>query len=267
MGPARLIAGLLAMLLLSPPPAAASEPAVTLRLCIADQPFYPFTMPDGSGQHQRLVKLATRGLPLHVSVYMAPRPRCMQDLRLGLADATIGVFTAERQAFAAYPMRGTEPDPRQALGDVQFVAYRRAGSAVGWDGQRFEGLGGGAIGVLFGFAYGPKLAGLNLPIDDRAISHEQLMQKLERGRNPVIIVQEQEGNRLIAQRYAGRIERLSPLFEEFTLYLMVARAFQARHPELVARYWRGIEAARQLPEYRQYRPAPAPVAPERPARP
>jgi len=239
-------------------PAAAAD--VLMRLCTADQPFYPFTLPDGSGQHQFLLRLAARDLPLQLHNYMAPRPRCLQDLRNGKADAALGVYSPERLAYLAYPSRSDgSPDPARGLGEVRFVAYRRVGSPVGWDGRRFSQLGEGAVGVLFGFAYGPKLAQLGLPIDDRAITHEQLLQKLERGRNPVVILQERQGEQLIAQRFAGKVEPLSPLFEEFTLYLMVSQGFLHSHGELMQRYWRAIEAARQAPEYRQYR-VPAPPA-------
>ena len=232
---------------------------VLLRVCTADQPFYPFTMPDGSGQHQFLLRLAARGLPLQLHNYMAPRPRCLQDVREGRADAAIGIYAADRLDAFAYPGSAGRPDAAQGLGEVRFVAYRRAGSAVSWDGRRFQNLEGGPVGVLFGFAYGPKLAQLGLPIDDRAIGHDQLLQKLLRGRNPVVILQERQGEQLIERRYAGQIEALSPLFEEFTLYLMVGRPFMTRQGELVRAYWRAIEAARASAEYRQYRvPPPAP---------
>lgn len=236
--------------------AAAAAAEVPLRLCTADQAFFPFTMPDGSGQHQQLLRMAARGLPLQLQNYFAPRPRCLQDMRSGRADAALGVYTAERLSYLVYPGKpGLMPDPAQGLGEVRFVAYRRVGSSVSWDGQRFGQLGDGAVGVLFGFAYGPKLAELGVPIDDRAITHGQLLQKLERGRNPVVILQERQVEHLIAQHYAGKIEALSPLFEEFTLYLMVARPFMEQHGELVRRYWRAIEATRGTAEYRQYRPA------------
>jgi hypothetical protein len=240
-------------LLLSPIGAAQAQTA--LRVCTSDQPFFPFTMPDGSGQHQQLLRLAARELPeLQLHNYMAPRPRCLQDVRMGRADAAIGVLTADRLSYLAYPMKGGEVDPARGLGDVRFVALRRVGSPVQWDGQRFSGLREGeAIGVLFGFAYGPRLAGLGLPIDDRAISHEQLLQKLERGRNPVVILQERQAIQLIERRHAGRVEALSPAFEAFTLYLMVGRDYQARQPELVQRLWRAIETARASAEYRSYR--------------
>jgi polar amino acid transport system substrate-binding protein len=246
---ARLLLLLLAALL--GPPAAQ---AVSLRLCTADQPFYPFTMPDGSGRHQFLLRQAVRGLPIELENYMAPRPRCLLDVRSGQADAALGVFNAERQRYLAFPMKGDQVDPRQGLGEVRLIAYRRKGSPVSWDGQRFAHLDGGAIGVLFGFAYGPKLDGLGVPIDDRAITHDQLLQKLARGRNPVIILQEQPIGSYLTPALAARVEALSPAFDQFTLYLMVSRDYQARNRELVQRLWRALEAGRASREYQQYQP-------------
>ncbi|MDN3921224.1 substrate-binding periplasmic protein [Roseateles violae] len=234
-----------------------AAPPIALRLCTADQPFYPFTLPDGRGRHQHLLRLAAGQLRLQLINYTAPRPRCLQDLRSGHADAAVGLYAEDRLSYAAYPLdAGGRVDPQRGLGPIRFMVYRRRGSAVGWDGQRFDKLGGGSVGVQAGYVYGPRLAALGVPIDDRGVGAEQLMLKLERGRNEAVIMQEEEGQRLLDQRFAASLEQLEPPFDVEMLYLLVARSFQAAHPQLVERYWRAIAAARQSPAYQQYRPAP-----------
>lgn len=219
---------------------AAAEPA-RLRLCTSDSPFYPYTMPDGSGLFQRRLQAlaAEQGLVLEQRV--APRARCLQYTRTGEADALIGIFTPERLAWLAYPMReGGRPDAERGLGTARFVLYRRVGTAVQWDGQRLTGLGGLPLGVHFGYAYGARLADLQVAVDDRATTAGQLMAKLERGRVGAVLMQQEQAQQLLAnapQQGSGRIEALEPAFGTLTFYVIVTRDFQRRHGDLVERLW------------------------------
>lgn len=216
--------------------------AQTLRLCTADQPFRPFTSPDGQGSLQRLLRRAAHALPLRIDNYVAPRARCLQDARQGQADALIAIFTRDRLDYLAYPMAGTAPDVSQALAEARFMLYRRKGSAVDWDGRRFSHLDQGAIGVQRGFAYGPKLALLEQPVDAGALSAARLLDKLERGRVSVVILQEEEALAQLLQRREDRIEPLPEAFDDFALYLAVTPTFLARHTGLVQQLWRNIAA-------------------------
>nr|WP_316639542.1 hypothetical protein [uncultured Roseateles sp.] len=249
--------------LLGLPWASALAAPATLRLCTADVPFYPYTMPDGSGLSQQLVGMALRGLPLQLQNHRAPRARCLQDSRSGQADALIGVFSAERLQWLSYPMKGSQPDAAAGLAQLRFMVYRRSGATADWDGKRFYQLDHGAIGVQFGFSYGLELARLGVPLDDKAPSAEQVLRKLDRGRIPLAILQEEQAQALIDTAFAGRIETLPHPFMQQTLYLIVTREFQARNPALVAQLWAAIASLRNSPEYEHLRVAkPRPLGPQ-----
>ncbi|HEY1128871.1 MAG TPA: hypothetical protein VGF12_05660 [Roseateles sp.] len=215
---------------------AAAEP-VKLRLCTSDVPFYPYSMPDGSGLFQRRLMALAKSLNVEVVAHVAPRARCLQHSRNGEADALIGIFSADRLDWMAYPMRGGAPDAERGLGAVRFVLYRRVGTAYGWDGRKFLGLGTEKLGLQFAYAYGPQLAAQGVAVDDRATSAEQLMAKLERGRVALVLMQEEQAKVLIEHRLAGRIEPLEPPFGTQTFYLIVSRDFQKRHAALVQKLW------------------------------
>lgn len=213
-----------------------------LRLCVSDQPFAPYTHPDGSGLLQQRALAAARGTDLAIEQYAAPRARCLQDSRQGKADALIGVFSPERLAWLAYPMRNGQPQAEQSLGRIQVLVFRRVGSSVEWDGQRLVGLGGQPLGLRFGFAYGSRLEALGVPLDDKAMSSEQLIAKLLKGRVGAILLTD-EALPQVARLPPGQIEALPRPYDTMALYLIVTHAFERRHGELVQKLWVNLGAA------------------------
>lgn len=220
----------------------AAEPVV-LRLCTLNQPFPPFTRPDGSGTSQLRVHRAIHGLPLRIDNYVAPQPRCLHDLQTGRADALIGTFAPERLAFAVYPLRAGEPDPQRAIESISFLVYRRRGSPVQWDGLHFSGLETGVIGTQSGFAQKSSLLALGVKVDDGARSVQQNLEKLAAGRFDAVVLYENEARR-IGDRFHGQLELLPQPFLRTGLFLMFGREFSRRHPALVEATW---EALGRLP--------------------
>lgn len=220
---------------------AAAAPA-RLRLCVSDQPFGPYTHPDGSGLFQQHALAAARGLDMVIEQYSAPRARCLQDSRQGRADALIGVFSSERLGWLAYPMRDGQPLAEQGLGHVQVIVFRRVGSSVRWDGSRLAGLGDQPLGLRFGFTYGRKLEGLGVTVDDKATSNDQLIAKLVRGRVGAILLTD-DGLPEIARLPSGQVEPMPRPYGTLTLYLIVTRDFAQRHDELVQKLWTKLAAA------------------------
>lgn len=231
----RLALGAGAMLVVA---SAGAAPA-RLRLCVSDQPFAPYTHPDGSGLFQQRALAAARGLDVAIEQYAAPRARCLQDSRQGRADALIGVFSPERQSWLAYPVRDGQPLAEQGVGSIQVLVFRRVGSRVEWDGQKLAGLDGQPLGLRFGFAYGAKLEGLGVPVDDKAMSSDQLIAKLVKGRVGAILLTD-EALPQVARLPAGQIEALPRPYDTMALYLIVTRDFEQRHGELVQKLWANL---------------------------
>lgn len=241
----------LLLLLALTPGAAGAEETVVLRLCTLDQPFPPFTHPDGNGSSQLRLKQALQGLPIRIDNYVAPRPRCLYDLQTGRADALLATFSRERLAFAVFPMRAGKPDQRRAIDMVGFQVYRRRGTGVSWDGKRFSGLRTGVVGTQSGFAQKSDLQALGLKVDDGAKSVLQNMEKLAAGRFDAVVLYENEAQR-VADDFREQLELLPQPFMQTGLFLMVGREFARQHARLVEASWDAIghlpPTSRQAPE-------------------
>jgi polar amino acid transport system substrate-binding protein len=244
---------LLPALLAAPQRARAADPP-TFRFCSIDIPFPPYARLDGTGYVQHLVVRAAHIAHIRFERHVAPRRRCFEELRNGLADGMIATYQNERMEAGAFPMtRSGEVDESKALGVVRFLVYRRTGTAVEWDGRRFSGVRDNRVGVESGFvAVVEKLRQLGMATDDGAKSLEQNLIKLDTGRVDAFVAMDLETSRLVAGRFAGRIEALEKPFDETVLYLMISKAFQARHPEVTDAYWQAIKVYRNSAEYRQY---------------
>jgi len=223
-----------------------------LRFCSLDIDFAPVARVDFSGHYQYLLQLAARRAGVRIERKVAPRRRCLDEMRIGLSDAMIGAFSEERLAIGVFPMAGTDPDVTRSFGTVRFYPYRRTGSGIHWDGERFHGL-DGSVGVESAFAFvTDRLRALGVPYEDGAKTLEQNMDKLRADRVDIVIGMDLEADRLVASRHAGRIERAGGAFDLSPMYLILSRQFYAQHPGAAQRLWQAVQEARNSPAYKRY---------------
>jgi hypothetical protein len=78
---------------------------LTLRLCTLDQPFPPHTMPDGSGVAQVLLRHAARAEGITIENSVAPRLRCIAQLKSGEVDGVLAAFLPERVEYGVFDGR------------------------------------------------------------------------------------------------------------------------------------------------------------------
>lgn len=245
----RLIAALLSVAAT----AHAADVPSQFRFCSMDVSFAPYAKVDGSGHIQYLIVQAAKSLNLNFERHVAPRRRCLEEIKNGQADGMIAAYSPDRAEYGAFPMAAGEPDESKALVVVRYLLYRRGGTKVDWDGQRFVGLGDGMIGVESGFIYlTEKLKQLGIPYDEGAKSLEQNLIKLTKNRVDGVIAMDIEGNTLMTDRFAGQIERVAKPFDQTALFLMVSKPFYARNPKFMESYWQAIKAYRGTADYRQY---------------
>ena len=184
---------------------------------------------------------------------IAPRRRCLDEIRAGISDAMVAAFAPERVSIGVFPMVGDSPDVTRSFGAVRYFAYRRHGTTVEWNGQRFEGLGQGSVGVESAFVFvTDRLRALRVDFDDGGKTLEQNMGKLAAGRVDVVIAMDLEADRLVASRYPGRIERAGKPFDITPMYLMLSKSFYSREPQLAQRLWRAMETVRNSEDYKRY---------------
>ena len=239
-------------LLLAALPAAHAAELPVLRFCSIDVDFAPVARVDGTGHYQFLLQQAARKAGLRIERRIAPRRRCLDEIRAGVSDGMIGAFTPERAATAVFPMSGVGPDVTRSFGTVRYYAYRRVASRVSWDGERFRGL-DGSVGVESAFVFiTDRLRAQGVPFDDGAKTLEQNMDKLRAGRVDAVIGMDLEADRLVASRYAGRIERAGGAFDLTPMYLMLSKQFHAAQPQLAQRLWQAVQEVRNSPAYKRY---------------
>lgn len=232
----------------------AAKPAAppVLRFCSIDVDFAPVARVDFSGHYQFLLQQAARKIGMKIERRVAPRRRCLDEMKAGISDGMIGAFTPERTAIAAFPMEGGAPDVTKSFGTVRYYPYRRVATSVSWDGQRFRGL-DSSVGVESAFVFvTDRLRALGVPYDDGAKTLEQNMDKLRADRVDIVIGMDLEADKLVAVRYPGRIERAGGAFDLTPMYLMLSKQFHAGHPELAQRLWQAVQEARNSPAYKRY---------------
>jgi polar amino acid transport system substrate-binding protein len=231
---------------------AAAAP-VRMRVCAMDVDYPPFGKLDGTGHLQYLAGQAAKGVNLELARHVAPRRRCLEEIKSGLSDAMASAYSPQRAETAAFPMVGGAIDASKALGVMTYHVYRRKGSALDWDGRRFKELKEGRLGVQSGFIYiTDRFRQLGVPFDDGAKALEPTLAKLAAGRVDGVVGMMEEADSLIAAHYPGQMERAGKVFDQTPVYMMVSRQFYSQNPQLVERYWLALRNYRSTYDYRRY---------------
>jgi len=242
----------LAVLLL-PCVAQAAEAPARLRVCAMDVDYAPFGKVDGTGHLQYLVQQAAKGIGLQLDRHIAPRRRCLEEIKTGVSDAMASAYSPQRADIAVFPMAAGAVDASKAMGVMTYYLYRRTGSALDWDGTRFRELGERRLGVQSGFIYViERLQQLGVLYDDGAKALEPTLAKLAAGRVEGVVGMMEEADGLIARQYPAQMERTRKVFEQTPVYLMVSRQFYSQNPKLVERYWQAMRTYRTTYDYRRY---------------
>ncbi|WP_341677774.1 transporter substrate-binding domain-containing protein [Niveibacterium sp. SC-1] len=147
-------------------------------------------------------------------------------------------------------MRRENPTGVTASARCVFVVYRRSGGSAQWDGQRFGGLDGGAVGAQAGFSHVERLKQMGMKVDDSARSPGQLLAMLAAGRFDAAVVELGQAADARTAQPDLRVEPLPVPFEQTDLYLMVSRQVWLQRQALVERFWASIRARRERDEGR-----------------
>ena len=242
----------LAMLLAASCAQAAEKPA-RLRICAMDVDYPPFGKVDGTGHLQYLVYQAAKGIHLELERHVAPRRRCLEEIKTGVSEAMASAYSTQRSEIAVFPTVAGAIDASKASGVMTYYVYRRTGSTLDWDGRRFKDLGAGRLGVQSGFIYvTDRFTQIGVPYDDGAKALEPTLAKLAAGRVEGVVGMMEEADQLIAKRYPGQMERTGTVFEQTPVYLMVSHQFYSQNPKLVERYWQALRSYRTTEDYRHY---------------
>jgi len=232
--------------------AAQAQNDAPLRLCSEDEDSYPWLLKDGRGLNYLMLSLMESRLRLRILVERQPWRRCLQSLRDNLVDGAFKAsYSAERQAYAHYPLRDGRLDESRRMLTDSYHLYRLKGSGVRWDGERLQ-TGGAPVGAQSGFSIGAQLQSLGVPVDDGTKVADAVMAKLVRERIAAAALQTNQGDYLLSRNaeWAARVERLEPPLVAKPYFLLLSRALVARDAQLAERIWDAVAEARESPQYR-----------------
>ena len=224
----------------------------TLTFCHEDQNAYPWVMTDGAGLNLELLNLVQQALKLQVGYVAVPWRRCLSGMQQGLYDGAFAAsFKTERLQMGHYPTNTDgRPDALRRLHISRYTLYRRVGSMVSWDGQRFSQLSGRG-GSLSGFSIRDLLLAHGLEVGESSRDPLALLQMLVHGRVEAIALQTMRGDFLLQAnpKLAAQVEKLPQLLEEKPYYLMLSKALLVRDPELAERIWSEVQRQRESATY------------------
>jgi polar amino acid transport system substrate-binding protein len=226
--------------------------ALVLRVCSLDQPFPPFTVPDGSGQAQELLRQTSKATGTTFENLVAPRLRCLEMMKAGEVDAMLSAYLPERRLVGAFPMAGEQVNESMQLGSVRFMVYRKQGDRVHWNGKQFVGLGNDKVGVLAGLAVAQLIRQVGATTDEGAKTIEQNFEKLAIGRVRAVVALESDAQRMLEEKFKGRLEAMSTAFDVTPIYLHVNLGYYARNRAAVEQFWKATRKTRESAPYQQY---------------
>lgn len=231
--------------------AASAQPM--LRFCAEDEDSHPWLLKGGRGLNMIMLAAVEERLALRILVERQPWRRCLQSLRENQVDGAFKAsFSAERQAFAHYPLRNGRADEDRRMLSESYHLFRRKGSDVLWDGQSLV-VGERPVGAQAGFSIVPWLQAKGVRVDDGTRLAEAILTKLVLGRIDAAALQTQQAEHLIRKNpeWAERLERLEPPLVAKPYFLLLSRALVARDAALAERIWDAVAAVRESAPYQQ----------------
>lgn len=226
--------------------------AAELTLCAEAADVRPWRTRDHQGLNFTLLNRAAKLAGVSFKYETTTWPRCLAKLKAGEVDGAFAAsFKPERTAIGVFP-GGASPDPRKRLHVDRYVAVRKRGSGVDWDGRRFARL-DGKVGTQLGYSINDSLQKLGVETDDGAQTADALVRKLAFGRVPVAGMLEGEVRAVLHAnpQQAADIEILPVPLEEKPYYLMLSNALVRGRPQVAAKVWNAIESVRESAEYRK----------------
>ncbi|AOZ50605.1 substrate-binding periplasmic protein [Chromobacterium vaccinii] len=221
----------------------------TLTVGIGDQAFPPYKMgndtldPRRPGLSVELVQAAARSCRLKADIRLLPGARLLKELEHGTLDAVMMLsYTAERAAYAAFPLQGGKPDEARRLATLSYALYVRRDSDVGWDGKKLSHL-RRSVGANAGWSINTDLQRLGIPAET-ANSVAQNFDKLAGKRIDAYAVHETLGDAYLARNPALPVRKLALPISTKPYFLPVSRRYAASHPRQVDCLWNAISAQR-----------------------
>lgn len=239
----RMAMGLLCAALLAP-----LHAAERLTICFEKKTVAPWRLPDNSGLNFDILAIVAARHDIEFRFQSLPWKRCLARLARNELDGAFSVsFTGERLALGAYP-GGATPDARMRLHESRYILLRRKGSKFDWDGKAFQNV-DGPITFQLGYSIGDMLRQHDVRVNETNDSLTVIARRVTSGSSGAAALYDSDALQLMASGPGSKLEMLPlPLIEK-PYFLILSHAMVKARPEFAERIWKGIEEARNSPEY------------------
>jgi len=230
----------------------ASAPARDIRLCMTEREFLPITSTFIEAPGQYLVRLAIQSQGDRALFVPLPWRRCVEGLRHGDYDGTIGMAATESfRAFMRFPTAGGQPDDAKSVGDLLYVAARLRNARADWDGERFLYLRRPVIYNAPSLLVADKMRRLDIGNPNASLSEEQMLTMLVAGRADIAVGRRDVIEELIAAdpAFHEKIEILPTPFVAAPSFLAFRQGFPEPSPGYAQRVWDEIGRLKAAPDW------------------
>jgi polar amino acid transport system substrate-binding protein len=197
-----------------------------------------------------LLRMAAERANVPIELSRTPWERGLYLIQTGQADGIFASsFVTERLRYGVYPLKDGRPDTSRKLFDQSYRLYVRAGSGIGWDGTTLTNL-HAPIGATPGYAVVPVLRAMGAAVEVEP-SHIANLRKLVAGRIDAYAELETHVRPLLQSNPAefAMITELSPPVLTRPYYLMFAKIFYLKAPQIAERFWDAIAAVNASAAY------------------
>lgn len=219
--------------------------ACEIALIYSIDPIPPLIMGDGEqipehpGSAIELLQRAAGDIGCTLRLKRAPTLRVLASVESGSQDgAFIYAYNAERSARFAYPLTDGAVDSARRLTSLAYAVYRRRGTVLQWDGQRFIGL-DKPLGINRGWSIGEDLRADGIAVEEAPSTWRNLA-KLRAGRLAGYVSLREAGDEALRHYQIEDVERMTAPFMTKDYFVIFNRDFQARNPQLLERLWSRI---------------------------
>ena len=214
----------------------------TVTVCVED------ALAPGAGRvaYVEPLQQAGRRLGLEVRLQVMPWRRCLLSAEKGLVDAAaFTAYVGENMSRFAFPMAQERIDPARAMRRSRIMLYRRLGAAPDFDGTRLTPP-NAMVGIRRGVVSSQLLVSrIGGRLDEGSEDFEVVLRKLVLERSDLAALSEIEADRMIAEKFPGKIEKLPHPLQEQQTYLAFNHAVYQRDSGLIERLWDELGRASQ----------------------
>jgi polar amino acid transport system substrate-binding protein len=225
--------------------------SMVVTFAYADVESFPYQVGNGTeisdppGIALDIISYAAKELGYTVNFIRLPNRRVLSDLQAGLIDGAFCFsFREDRMEIGAYPMRDDKVNSDYRITTFTYSLYRRKGSNIDWDGNKFINL-VGSIGANAGYSIVGDLKKMGIDVDDGARTIEQNLDKLKNGRILGYAAQDITTDFHVESGKYGEVEKLPIHLVEKDYFLLFSHQFMGKNPIESENLWKKIQQVRE----------------------